>query len=313
METRAHYVAVGSFVLVMIALAFLAVLWLGRIEFSRQFAYYDIYFTGSVTGLSEGAVVLYNGVRIGRVAEIRLDPLNVEQIRVTVELDPNAVIKSDAQAVLDTNLLSGVSFIQIRGGTKDAPELKRKEGQRYPVIASERSAMERVYSRAPKLLEKLIDVADNINQLLDEKNRAAVSDSLQNVRTLTGHLDDRSKELRPVLADADTAVNQLKSLLHDVDDSYVKEDGLRDRAAQLLGDYDKLARNLSDTNRQLQQILAENRPGIHEFTQRTVNQLNDLLAETRQLVAGASRVVDDLQRDPARFLLGDRREGYRPR
>ena len=80
METRAHYVAVGSFVLAIVFLAFVAILWLGRVEFSRQYAYYDIYFTGAVTGLSQGSPVEYNGIRVGRVVEIRLDPLNVETL-----------------------------------------------------------------------------------------------------------------------------------------------------------------------------------------------------------------------------------------
>ena len=69
METRAHYVAVGGFVLAVVTLAFVAVLWLGRVELGGgQFTRYDIYFKGAVTGLSEGSAVLYNGVRVGRVA-----------------------------------------------------------------------------------------------------------------------------------------------------------------------------------------------------------------------------------------------------
>jgi phospholipid/cholesterol/gamma-HCH transport system substrate-binding protein len=86
METRAHYVAVGAFVLVMISVAFAAVLWLARAQLTTQYATYDIYFTGPVSGLRDGATVEYNGVPAGRVKEIRIDPSNVEQIRVTVEI-----------------------------------------------------------------------------------------------------------------------------------------------------------------------------------------------------------------------------------
>src|SRR5919108_2486386 len=112
METRAHYVAVGAFVLVLIAVASAAVLWIGRAQLTTQYSTYDIYFRGPVSGLREGAVVEYNGVASGRVKAIQIDPSNVEQIRVTVEIENTVVIKQDAAANLETNILSGVSYIQ---------------------------------------------------------------------------------------------------------------------------------------------------------------------------------------------------------
>src|SRR5260370_3830322 len=96
METRAHSVAVGAFGLTMIVLAFATVLWLGRAELSTQYAKYDIYFVGPVSGLRVGAAVEYSGVPVGKVAEIRLDPGKVEQIRVTVHIHSSRAIKPDA-------------------------------------------------------------------------------------------------------------------------------------------------------------------------------------------------------------------------
>ena len=95
-------------------------MWLARGELTTQYARYDIYFSGPVTGLRTGATVEYNGVPVGKVAEVRIDPGNVELIRVTVDIDPNVAIKTDAAASVETNILSGVSFIQIVGGTQEA-------------------------------------------------------------------------------------------------------------------------------------------------------------------------------------------------
>jgi phospholipid/cholesterol/gamma-HCH transport system substrate-binding protein len=313
METRAHYVAVGGFVLVVVSLAFTAVLWLGRVELGHgRFTLYDIYFRGEVTGLSEGSAVLYNGVRVGRVADIRLNPINVEEVRVTVEIDQNAVIKTDAQAELVANLLSGQAFVQIRGGTQAAPVLTAKPGERYPVIASERSALERLYSRTPQLLEQLTEVADKLNALLDRQNRQAVSDSLQNVRTLTQTLADRAKELDALISGAQDAVGALHSLLDHADRGLSGPNGLMTDAARALGDFDRLANSLGDTNRQIQQVIKENRPGIRDFSQRTLVQVNELLVQTQQFVAGLSRLASEIEQNPTRFLFGDRRDGYRP-
>ena len=109
METRAHYVAVGAFVLAVIVIGLVAVLSLGRIEFAQELSRYYIFFRGSVSGLNKGSFVQYNGITVGRVIDVRVDPDDLENIQVTVEIDKNLVpIKTDARAFIDTNLLSGI-------------------------------------------------------------------------------------------------------------------------------------------------------------------------------------------------------------
>src|ERR1700726_2788017 len=143
METRAHFVAVGAFVLAVIFLAFVAVLWLGRAEFAQETKRYYIYFRGSVAGLNKGSHVQYNGIPVGQVVDIRVDPDDVEKIQVTVEIDTNIVdIKTDARAFLEANLLNGVATILIRGGTKEAKELEPEPKHRYPAIAAGQSELE---------------------------------------------------------------------------------------------------------------------------------------------------------------------------
>src|SRR6201997_4115640 len=164
METRAHYVAVGAFVLAVIFLAFVAVLWLGRSEFAQDTKRYYIYFRGSVAGLTKGSQVQYNGIPVGRVVDIRVGPDNLEQIQVTVEIDTSIVhIKSDARAYLDSNILNGIATIQIRGGTREASDLIPEPGHRYPVIKAGRSELEEVKASLPELLKDLKEAAPSVN------------------------------------------------------------------------------------------------------------------------------------------------------
>ncbi|HKW54755.1 MAG TPA: MlaD family protein, partial [Stellaceae bacterium] len=156
METRANYVAVGAFVLLLLAGAVVALLWLARGQFNRESTYYDIYFSGSVTGLAQGSAVRYNGIQIGRVVEIRIDPQNTSQVRATIEVDQAAaVIKSDVVASLEVQGLTGAAFIEITGGSQGAPPLQRREGERYPVIASRPSGLQQVVTSAPEALARL--------------------------------------------------------------------------------------------------------------------------------------------------------------
>ena len=314
METRAHYVAVGVFVLVVILLAFGAVLWLSRTEFSEVFAHYYIFFKGSVAGLNKGSAVQYNGIPVGRVTDIRVDPDNIAQIQVTVEIDTNLVtIKSDARAFLDANILSGVSTVQIRGGTQAARDLEARPGHRYPVIEPGRSEFEEVKASLPELTGELKAAAAKLNALLNEQNRQAVAESLQNIRTVTGALADHSQDFGAVLDNANAAMVELKTLLQHVDQSYAGRGGLKDQISQTLKDYDKLAANMTDTSRQLQLTIGEARPGIRNFSQQTLPAVDDLVSDAQQLAANLTRLVEQLERDPTRLLFGDRREGYKPR
>jgi phospholipid/cholesterol/gamma-HCH transport system substrate-binding protein len=313
METRAHYAAVGAFVATMIALALAAVLWMARGELNTQYAFYHIYFSGPVSGLRSGAPVEYNGVPVGRVREVVIDPANVERIRVTVEIDASVAIKTDAAAAVETNILSGVSYIQIVGGTREAPLLTAKADQRYPVIRSHRSRLASVTARVPQLVEKLNETADRLNDLLDEKNRRALAESLDNVRVFSANLAERSKDLDALTGDTKSAVHSLSKLLDDIDKSYEGPHGLGAQLAEAVGNIDKLSRGLGDTNRQLQQTLQDVRPGLRNFSHQTLGDITALVGDARQLIANLNRFTAQVSRDPSQLLFGDRREGYRPR
>jgi phospholipid/cholesterol/gamma-HCH transport system substrate-binding protein len=334
METRAHYVAVGAFVLTMVVLAFVAVLWMARASLTTDYAHYDIYFKGPVTGLRASAPVEYSGVPVGKVVEIKIVPFQkqfVEEdeaadataaaageapasmIRVTAEIDANVEIKQDVRASVETNILSGVSFILIVKGTQNAPLLAAKAGERYPVIRAHRSRLAGVVARVPELLEKVDVALDSANKLLGDQNRAAFSESLDNIRKFTAGLADRTQDIAELTENAKKAAATLSSLLDSVDQSYTGPDGIGNQAKSALADFDRLAKNLSDTNKQLQLTLQDVRPGVRNFSQQTLSDVGALVGEARQLISGVSRLVAEIERDPSRVLLGDRREGYRPK
>jgi phospholipid/cholesterol/gamma-HCH transport system substrate-binding protein len=286
----------------MISVAFAAVLWLARAQLTTQYATYDIYFTGPVSGLRDGATVEYNGVPAGRVKEIRIDPSNVEQIRVTVEIENNVIIKQNARANLETNILSGVSYVEIAGGTQEAPVLTAEAGNRYPVIRSRRSRLASVAARLPQIMAKLDETADHLNELLGEDNRRSIGETLANLRILSADL----------AADAKPALLAATTLLRNLDQSYSDPGGLREGLTAGIADFDKLGRSLNDTSHQLQQALQDARPGVRTFSQRTLADVGELVAEARQLISGLGRLVAGIDRDPSRVLFGDRRKGYQP-
>src|SRR5258708_3109000 len=171
METRANYVAVGAFVLLVLAGAVVTLLWLARGEFNRESTFYDIYFAGSVTGLAQGSVVRYNGIQVGRVVEIRIDPHNLSQVPPTLEVDPPpTLINPRAGAAPGHKARPGRAFVEIPGGSQTAPRRRRRGGGGYRVTAPGPSGLQRGVMSAPGALSRLIEVADRLALLFDEKN-----------------------------------------------------------------------------------------------------------------------------------------------
>ena len=316
METRAHYVAVGAFVLTMVFLAFVAVLWLAGTQFSTSFAHYDIYFEGPVTGLSQGGRVEYNGIPVGTVSDIEiitdqqiLSDNGHKAIRVTIEIKSSVPIKKDDAATIQTNILSGVSYILIEPG-KSQDLLLLQHGERYPVIRSKRATLASLAARGPQLLDKLDVILDHVDDILNDQNRQAFSSTLANVQKVSGDLAQHSGE---IASNAGEALKAAASLFTNLNTAVTQPGGLKDTALAALGDFDRLVKGLSDTNHDLQSTLRDVQPGVKRFSQQTLSDIDALVGETRQFVAGVSRLVSQIEHDPTRLLFGDRREGYQPK
>ena len=306
METRAHYVLVGAFVVALLSGLLVAVLWLARVQFGEQTALYDIYFAGSVSGLNDGSPVRLSGIQIGRVTAIKLDPTNPQQVVVTIQVSASAQIKSDSVASLEVEGLTGAAFVEISGGSAEAGPIQRQPGQRYPVIASRQSAWQQLLASVPAVLNRIMELSDRLSSVIDDKNRAAFAETLDNLRRVTAAAANHGDDIEHVLADSAAATRDLRSVAgnlneatRELDDVTKQADTLVKHADALVGDVDAL--------------VAENRRPIREFSQTGLEQLQQLIADSHILVTELTRAVELFERDPSRFLYGDRREGYQPK
>lgn len=299
METRANYVAVGGFVLILLLGAAAMLLWLVSGKFSAHAAFYEIDFTGSVSGLSKDSPVRLHGIEVGHVKDIRIDPVNPKLVRVVVQTDPVTIIRSDAKASLEVQGLTGGAYIEIGGGTNDAPAIEHHSEPPYPVIASQSSGLQKVFDNAPEVLARLIEVGDRLNALLDEKNLAAVTETLENLRQVSGNVRQLSETLSKHSADIDTIVaeasNSMKAL------------------HQTVKDGDSAVRKIDDAASHADALVQENRPALRDFGQRGLNGVEQLVADLHELVIKLDHVADQLDRDPARYLFGTHSEGYKPK
>jgi phospholipid/cholesterol/gamma-HCH transport system substrate-binding protein len=312
-ETRANYVAVGAFVLVVLAGILVATLWLARVQFQTEYTNYETDVAGPVTGLGSGALVRLNGIEVGRVIRMELDPKNPQLVRLILQVRTAVEIRADAVASLETLGLTGVSYVEISGGTVNSPQLEVAPGQQYPTIASRPSSLQQVFNNAPELVARLVVIADRVASVLDEKNRQALGDTLANIRDTTAVLKDHRQDISKLIDDADHTMQNLATASDSLQDMLAKLDRTSDKVDGLVVETDSAVRQAAKLVSDLDAVVASNRPGLHELTTNGVNQLNQLLIDARHLVASLDRVSTQLERDPSRFLFGEHRGGYTPR
>jgi len=298
METRASYVAVGVFVLALVLGVAVAWLWFARSQFAEKNTRYDIYFASVATGLVDGSPVRISGVQVGHVVEVALDPENPKRVHVTVEVVPDAPIRSDSVALISTQPLTGSAAVEITPGSKDAPPILHLEGQRYPVIWSQESGIEQLVANVPELLLKLNDLTDHLSAAFDDKNRAALAAVLDNLSQITATVAAHRDDLDHFFADSAADAKEMHQAIADITATARRLDGVASQARDAVGDIDGLVK--------------DNRAPIKEFTTSGLGELRQLVAETRVLVTAMTRAVAGIERDPSRLLYGDRREGYRP-
>ena len=289
METKANYVAVGAFVLACVIGLVVTIMWLAGVQYSQEYAYYQAYFRGSVTGLGKGTVTRYNGIEVGRITDLAFDPSDPQRVIVTMQVQPNLNIREDSVASIDSQGLTGGAFVEITGGTAKSPLLVAKEGERYPVIRTKQSTFAQLQQSAPEVVAKLNVAASRLNDLLNDNNRRAIAHILANLDETTQVIARRSADIdativhaNDTMAKLDDTVGSLKPTIQQVDLTVRKYGKVADDADAFING-DGLA------------------------------QLSDLIGESRRLVSSLSAFSDQLNRTPTKLLFGDRRKGYEPK
>ena len=203
MEEKVNFAVIGIFVLFLGAALIGGVLWFSSGQsYRKTYDTYLTYMNESVSGLNINAPVRYRGVEVGRVQQITLAPGNVEQVQLTLGIESGTPIKVDTVAVLQTHGLTGLTFVELTGGSRDAPALKTRKSENFPVIKTRPSLMTRLDTSVSSMLANLNRTSENINALLDEDNRRAIKHTLADIEILSHTLATRQAAIDSSLSNA---------------------------------------------------------------------------------------------------------------
>jgi phospholipid/cholesterol/gamma-HCH transport system substrate-binding protein len=192
METRAHSLRVGIFVLATLALGIVLAIWLARAGNSGPKKEFYIVFSGSVQGLDKDSYVLFNGLRVGGVKELGLNPGNTSEVRAHIEVDALTPVKRDSGVRLTYTGLTGVAAIEITGGHPGSEDLIPGDDGVPPTLYAERSFVQNLMESGSETLGHINEVVSKLNKLVDD-NSENITAAVKNIRDITE--EARSKGL----------------------------------------------------------------------------------------------------------------------
>ena len=298
METRANHVLIGLFTIIFAILTVLFALWAANWTTDRNWDNYDIVFTEAVTGLSTGGIVQYNGINVGEVRRLSLDPKDPRKVIARIRVAADTPVKTDTKGKLAFVGLTGVAQIQLTGGLPESPRLEGTPERPVPVIQTEPSALQNVALAAS-------DIAERIRLVLSDENIERVSKLLDDLNQLSGTLASEKQDiaalinnLRQASVELNTTLDMAQGTLGTLDKDVIQ------KLPPLVDKLDRTLANLDKASGNANAILGDNRQAIGDFAQNGLSQVGPTLTELRVLVRDLRRVASRLDQNPAGYISG---------
>jgi phospholipid/cholesterol/gamma-HCH transport system substrate-binding protein len=293
-----NYPVVGAFILVLGAVLIAGVLWLASGgAFQKKYDLYLAIEDESVAGLNLNAPVKYNGVDVGNVREIRLDQGSPERVNLLVAIERGTPIKEDTVAVLKTQGLTGIAYVELGGGARDAPPLRATAGSAYPVIRTKPSLSARLENVLTNVLAKLDSTSNNVNAILSDENRVAFKSALADIASVAQTIAARKNTLDAGIVNAARTFENTSRATAQVG-PVIDRIGRGADAVEKMGSEAALAS--ASAGKTVNSVGAD----VKRFTAETLPELERLLGELSVLTTSLRRLSELTEREPRAFLFG---------
>lgn len=309
MEQDIRYLTVGIVVVVLLTLFTVFVIWQSQRFTSTEGTYYTVLVDGAVTGISAGSPVRYLGVQVGRVD--RLDLVSSNRVAIVISLAEVPVVNASTVAHIQPQGITGHSYVALSTRDPDAEPAQTYEGTDMPVIHAEPSELDRLFSAAPELIDKLADTTEKLDALLNEDNRRHVGNTLANLSRFSDRLDNLTNRLvslsdrmeglagqgEETLAGIDTTLEEARSAIHTMEETFRVLENELVQYGDLAGSIDTL--------------VMENTVPLTRFTGQTLPEIDKLIRGMRAAVTRFEAVARKLEEEPSSLLYRQPAQGVR--
>lgn len=304
METRAHHVLIGLFTLVLVGAILLFALWLGKAGGDRQYRYCDIVFEEAVSGLSKGSKVEFNGIAIGTVTNLRLDPQDPRRVLARVQVDSMTPLRSDTQARLVPAGITGLSIIRLSSGSdSDSTELPASS-QAVPQIMALPSPMSKLLAEGGDIILSVNELITQVKRIMSDENVRSISRTLQHVEALSDTLAQQRTEVSLTLQQVTRATEQATLALAAANKVMGSTQRLIDgQGVQTLQGAQRSLAAFEKTMQSLEKLVTDNRSQLDSGA-RGLAEIGPAVVELRTTLSSLRAITRQLENRPADFLLG---------
>ena len=306
MERDARYAAVALFALTAMVAAFAFVWWYSGRGDRRSYELYEIYFDGSVSGLSQGSPVRYLGVDVGRVQTLAVDRRDPGRVKVVAEVDSAAPLSGATRARLGLLGLTGLLYIDLQLDPQTDAARPLERGEIYEVIQSRKGDIEAFLERLPDLVGRAAAVMARIEKLLADENLEALSESLSSVRAASAELPAITQnaallaaELRSTSSEATALVQRLNAVVA----------GSEPDLAGALGSVKVAAEKLANTAESLERIVAGNEAALAGLAGSGAAEFQQLVIDVRDASAEVRALASELRENPSSLVRESKEHG----
>jgi phospholipid/cholesterol/gamma-HCH transport system substrate-binding protein len=299
MERDAHYVAVGAFILLVIAMAVGFVLWYTDANDGREYERYEIYFTGSVSGLDRGSPVRFLGVDVGRVRRLAIDSTNATRVVVVVEVDKTAPISAATRASLGLQGVTGLLYVNLKEASDVDRSAPLQKGANYPVIQAVESDFDAFLASLPELMGRANTLLERFTRVVSEENLTGIAETIKDVRDTMATMPQTSKdvqllvtELRGTVAEIHVAAESLNGMTNEA----------RPEVRQVLARMNDVANSLADASQRIDRFAQKSEVQLGSFTEQGLFELERLMRETRSAAREFRDLSRSLQDNPSQIL-----------
>lgn len=317
METKANYVLVGVFTLVVSLLAFAFVFWIARFGEARDSLELDVRIPGSVTGLSLGSQVLFNGIKVGDVRALKLDETNPSMVIVKTRVNATTPITRSTAATLGFQGLTGQAYIELKGGRLDEPNLltEAEKEQTVARIDADPSAVNNLLATAQDIAARANSVLGQLEGFVKDA-RGPLTDTINNTKTFTDALAQNAniiQELGENTGNINQIVTDAKDMMARLNAASVRVDAILAKTDKLLSSDDKdgvvaqtkaTLESIRQTSDNLDKRLGPIANNIERFSGQGLREVQGVVVDSRRAIQRIEQAVTELERNPQRLIFG---------
>lgn len=311
MDTRAHFALIGAFAVTFVVIAVLLALWLAQTTFDQEVKEYEVVFTGPVRGLSDASEVRFNGIKVGEVTRLSIDPADATLVLARIRIDAATPITEGAVAQLEPQGITGLAYIQITAGPPGAARLTAARGQDPPRLPSQSDALTSLVESSGDVVMSANDALLGVQATFSSANVRALSVILQDLQVLSGALRDNADlvgETRAAVTRLNDAAAQMETAARDISAMTASVQASLDaELSPALVGAAAAARQVEVAARDAQALLALAEGPLTRFSADGLEDVALAAADLRRLTQVLERIAQDIERDPAQFLAGGAR------